>query len=421
MRLGHVFAGETEVSRQILIGRGGPEPIHRDRPPRTPRVALPAERTGRLDREAAIQGGGEDGLAIGRGLALEQLPRRQADHPRRDPASRQQPVGRRARPRPPIRWRGARRRRAGWCRGRRSRRVRHPPGRRPRRPAAAASFWRVSASAVGPSVRSIAIRHASTVSWASAGRSTTRPGMARRDASWLDRLVRRAVLAEEDRVVGEHVDDRLPHQGGESNRRPHVVREDEEGAAEGTQAAGDREAVQRGAHAVLAHAEAQVAPGTVLAREVLLAFGAGSCSTASDRPSRRPVRAASAPGPRAPCRRRRASPSPCRVVGLEARQRFRQPSGSRRATALQFRRRLGFGAGEGGAALLPRGARLGAAPRRSARRPGAPLREPGTWARAASRDSPWWLAPRLSRAARRGPRRCPACAGCRSRSWCARR
>ena len=40
---GHVLGGETEVSRQILIGRGGAEPIHRHRPPRVP-VALPAER-----------------------------------------------------------------------------------------------------------------------------------------------------------------------------------------------------------------------------------------------------------------------------------------------------------------------------------------------------------------------------------------
>ena len=78
----------------------------------------------------------------------------------------------------------------------------------------------------------------------------------------LDRLVGRAVLADADRIVREHVDDRQLHQRPEPDRRLHVVAEDQEARAEGADL-GQREAVDDRAHGVLAHAEVQVAPAGV--------------------------------------------------------------------------------------------------------------------------------------------------------------
>ena len=49
----------------------------------------------------------------------------------------------------------------------------------------------------------------------------------------LDRLMRRPVLADADRIVREDVDDRNLHQRREPDRRLHVVGEDEEARAEG--------------------------------------------------------------------------------------------------------------------------------------------------------------------------------------------
>ena len=94
-------------------------------------------------------------------------------------------------------------------------------------------------------------------------------GIARSADELLDRLVRRAVLAESDRVVRVDVDHALLHERGEPDRRPHVVREDQERAAERDDAAVQRHAVHDRRHAVLANAEMHVARGVVVRREVL--------------------------------------------------------------------------------------------------------------------------------------------------------
>ncbi len=112
--------------------------------------------------------------------------------------------------------------------GRRSRRAR----RRHARPAASrtprnGSFWRESTRAVGPSC-AIANFQASSVSSASAGRMTVMFGIARRRGQLLDRLMRRAVFAQEHRIVRidedrlRLIDRRQPH------RRLHVIDEVEE-------------------------------------------------------------------------------------------------------------------------------------------------------------------------------------------------
>ena len=70
----------------------------------------------------------------------------------------------------------------------------------------------------------------------------------------VDRLVRRPVLADADRVVRADVDDGKAHQRRQPDRRLHVVEEDEEGAAERADAAVRRQPVHAGTHRVLAHA-----------------------------------------------------------------------------------------------------------------------------------------------------------------------
>jgi hypothetical protein len=75
----------------------------------------------------------------------------------------------------------------------------------------------------------------------------------------LDRLVRRAVLAQPDRVVREHEDDALLHQRGHAQRVARVVGKHQEGADERQEAAVQRHAVGDRAHAELAHAVVDVA------------------------------------------------------------------------------------------------------------------------------------------------------------------
>ncbi len=84
------------------------------------------------------------------------------------------------------------------------------------------------------------------------------PGHGAQRGELLDRLVRRAVLADADRVVREHEDRRHLHDRREPQRRAHIVRKDEEGAGVGAQI-GERHAVGGGAHAMLANAEMHVA------------------------------------------------------------------------------------------------------------------------------------------------------------------
>ena len=71
----------------------------------------------------------------------------------------------------------------------------------------------------------------------------------------LDGLVRGAVLADADRVVGPRVHDLRPADGGDPHRAAHVVAEDEERAAHREDAAMGRHPVHDSAHAVLADAE----------------------------------------------------------------------------------------------------------------------------------------------------------------------
>ena len=82
----------------------------------------------------------------------------------------------------------------------------------------------------------------------------------------LDRLVRRAVLAEEDAVVREHPHRLQLHQRGEPDRGPRVVGEHEERRAVRDEAAVSAMPLHDRGHAVLADAEVEVASLEVVAR-----------------------------------------------------------------------------------------------------------------------------------------------------------
>ncbi len=70
----------------------------------------------------------------------------------------------------------------------------------------------------------------------------------------LDRLVRRAVFAEADRIMRHYIDDALVHQRREADRRAAIIGKDEESARIGNEALMERNAVHGCRHAVLANA-----------------------------------------------------------------------------------------------------------------------------------------------------------------------
>ena len=90
-----------------------------------------------------------------------------------------------------------------------------------------------------------------------------------------DGLVGGAVLAQAHAVVGEDVDRRDAHQGRQADGRAHVIREHEERAAVGTQAAMERHPVERGGHGVFAHPEVQVAAFVITRGVVRFGFHHG--------------------------------------------------------------------------------------------------------------------------------------------------
>ena len=105
----------------------------------------------------------------------------------------------------------------------------------------------------------------------------------------LDRLVRRTVLSEADRVVCHHVDDRLPHQCRKPNRRAGVVRKHEERGRVGPQAAVQGHAGRGGRHDMLTNPPPHVTAGIIVRAEVSGTLdqgvvGGSQVSAASDEP-----------------------------------------------------------------------------------------------------------------------------------------
>src|SRR5205085_149900 len=90
-----------------------------------------------------------------------------------------------------------------------------------------------------------------------------------------DGLVRRAIFAESDRIVGVNVDDVSIHDARQPYRWPHVIREDQERRAVWNDATGKRHTVHDRAHPVLADAEMKVPTAVALGGEARLALDDG--------------------------------------------------------------------------------------------------------------------------------------------------
>ena len=82
--------------------------------------------------------------------------------------------------------------------------------------------------------------------------------------------MRGPVFAHADRVVREDVKHRQAHEGGQADRRPHVIGEDEERGAERAQP-GEGHAVDDRAHGMLADAEVQIAAAVAAGLEIAAA------------------------------------------------------------------------------------------------------------------------------------------------------
>ena len=148
-------------------------------------------------------------------------------------------------------------------------------------------FWRVSASTVGPSIRLSASSQHSVDLDGVAGPEHAHVGNGAQRREMLDRLMRRAVFAEPDRIMGHHVDDAGAHQRGEPHRRPRIVGEDQEGRAVRREAAMQEDAVHGRGHAVLADAVMDEAALRRLGRERhrrfrLVVVGAGEVGGAGE-------------------------------------------------------------------------------------------------------------------------------------------
>ena len=234
---------------------------------------VPAEAHRRLDRDLDRR------IANDPAADWFRLGEQQVERGHRHDAGRHAAPGRAASaPRARSRPRSPRRRASPWprprpARSRRRRRRRGSP--RPASVRSCGSAWRVSASTVGPSLRSSASCQHSAVSTASAGRKTRRFGMARKRRKMLDRLMRRSVLAEADRVVRHDVDRRDAGQRRDADRRPRIIGEDQEGRAGRAEAAMERKPVHGRRHAVLADAVMDVAPAILARRDDGQVLGLG--------------------------------------------------------------------------------------------------------------------------------------------------
>src|SRR5271154_1681563 len=144
------------------------------------------------------------------------------------------------------------------------------------------TFWRESASRIGPCVCVIATRQASTASFASPGRITVRWGIARREAtcstgSWggasSPTPVQSCVKTKTNR---SSINPALrSNHRRQPNRRARVVGEAEKARAVWDEAAVQRDAVEDRAHAVLADSKMRIAALVLAALKVATVLDIG--------------------------------------------------------------------------------------------------------------------------------------------------
>ena len=83
----------------------------------------------------------------------------------------------------------------------------------------------------------------------------------------LDRLVRGAIFADTDTVVGKDPDRGVMRESRNAQSAAHIVREDEEGSAVGDDAAVDGHRIDDGTHRMFAHAKVEVTSNRRFYRE----------------------------------------------------------------------------------------------------------------------------------------------------------
>ena len=105
-----------------------------------------------------------------------------------------------------------------------------------------------------------------------------------------DRLVRRPILADANRVVGKDVDRRNLHKGAQTDGGSGVIAEDEKAGSEGAHL-GERHSVDDGAHCMFTNTEVEVATAVIIGAKITCAlegktgFGRGrQIGSAADEP-----------------------------------------------------------------------------------------------------------------------------------------
>ena len=262
----HVLNGESELAHRHVPGRGRPEVVDADR---VVGVALPPERRRRLDGERQHARWQHLGLLVV-GQRCEQLPATASRRPGRQRPSAAScsaaptqsctsepvPISTSSGPSAPSSSTRTYAPRATPCRARSAVFVQHRHVLAAEHDRGRAVVVEVDAPCLGGLVR--------------VGRPDHPEARHRADrGELLDRLVRRPVLADADRVVRPDEGHLVPGERGDAHGAAHVVAEHEERAAERQQAAGGHP-VHDGAHAVLADPEVDLA-----ATEVVRADDAG--------------------------------------------------------------------------------------------------------------------------------------------------
>ena len=228
----HRLGGDAEMLVEVLVGRAGAEAVMPTKTPSEPMMASQPWRTPASTRDLAPCASPMIARRTASGCcqrtARSTAPRRRA---RRCPCAGEQLRAPRPRLRLPSRWRRSTPAPSPSAGGDLVGAARRRGSRRRRRLRSCGRFWRVSASTLGRSLR-FERELPALGGLDRVGRAEHQQVRDRAQrGEMLDRLMRRAVLAEADRVVRHHVDDALAHQRGEADRRAAVIGEHQERAA----------------------------------------------------------------------------------------------------------------------------------------------------------------------------------------------
>src|SRR5690554_1063215 len=262
----HRLSRDIELLEEDLRRSRGAEALHANEAPLIAKDAAPALLDGRLGDDARLHRAREHRFAIGLVLHIEEIERGHAHEPDTPPLSAQPPLGFD------------------------NERELAPRGDEDELGLAALSVLQNITAALH--ARSIGVdaaierrdvlprkhEHGGAVIFkgrlpsltrliriAGAKRDEVRDGAQR--SKMLDRLMRRAVFAKANRIMREDMTRADPHQRREAERGAHIIAKDEEGRAEGDDAAMESHAVDGGGHSMLTDAPSDVPRDAICLRE----------------------------------------------------------------------------------------------------------------------------------------------------------